>query len=228
MAMRNQRGLVDGSMLSYLSDSERTHLLDAGVRRSYAAREIVLREGDPANFVQFLVSGWVRVSISLSDGGEILLALRGPGDVLGDLAALLERSRTASVHTIEPVVVVQLTREQFLARLESHRNVALAMIKTLAVRLHEAEKDRVDNAPLDVSRRVAMYLVRMATEHGIQRPRGIEIDIPLTQRDIANSVNASKRTVARAFAVLRERGVVVTGRQQIMVRRIDVLRALAQ
>jgi CRP-like cAMP-binding protein len=189
---------------------------------------LLLREGDPTDHVYVLTAGWVRVSTVLADGREVLYALRGPGDVLGELSAVLNGGRTASVRTIEPVKVVQLTGVTFLASLRDRPELAIAVIKELATRLREAEMARVDLATVDVSRRVATYLLRLVADHGVAGPSGIEIDMPLTQQDIANRVGSSLRAVARAIAVLRGRGVVVTARKRIVVARPDVLRSLVR
>lgn len=219
---------VEGTLLSFLSADDAAHLAARGVRRSFGADELLLRQGDPTDHVHIVVSGWVRASAVMADGREILFGLRGPGDVLGELAAVLGWSRTASVRTIEPVVVVQLTGDAFLGCLRERPDVAIAVIKSTATRLREAEAARVRSATLDVSGRVAAHLARLAAEHGVAGAGGVEVDLPITQQDIADHIGASLRAVARAMGVLRDRGVVRTGRKKIVVARPQVLRALAR
>lgn len=218
---------VAGSLLSFLGVAERARLLEQGVRRSFAADELLHREGDPTTHVLILTAGWVRVSASVRDGQVVLLALRGPGDVLGELAALNGWTRSATVRTVEPVELVQLTGEQFVSCLLTEPTVAVSMMRNLSVRLRDAEAARIDLATLDVSRRVATYLHRLAVDHGVRTADGVLISVPLTQQDVANRVGASRRAVARTLLVLRERGVVSTARRRIVVARPGVLRMLA-
>jgi CRP-like cAMP-binding protein len=218
---------AEGALLAYLADADREYLLARGVRRRFRANDVVLMEGDPSDHVHVLVSGWVRVSAVVEDGREVLFGLRGPGEVLGDLAAVTGRPRSASVRAIEPCTVYQLTGAQFVAVLRARPEVAIATIKTVAVRLRHAESARVDSAALDVTRRVAVHLVRLAEEHGTPVPEGVVIDAPLSQADIAAQIGAARRTVARALRVLREKGIIETGRRRILVRRMRVLRAFA-
>lgn len=230
--MSGYRGRVDdpvaGSLFAYLAATDRAQLLGVGVRRAFAADEVLIREGDPADFLHLIVSGWVRVSTVLPDGRELVYALRGPGDVLGELAALQGWDRTASVRSIEPTTVVQLTAAQFQACLRARPEVGIGLIRTLAVRLREAEQARVGVVSLDVSHRVARHLAGLMAERGRPGEGGIVIATPFTQEEIANQLGASRRAVARAMAVLRERGVVTTGRKKIVVSRPDVLRNLAR
>jgi CRP-like cAMP-binding protein len=226
--MGAQEELAEGSLLSYLTGADRDYLLKQGIQRKFRSDEVLLREGDPADFLLVIVSGWVRVSTLLEDGREVLYALRGPGDVLGELAALHGWSRTASVRSIAPVVVTQLTSAQLITSLRSRPDIAIAMIKAIAVRLREAEAARVDSAALDVSQRVAVLLARLAGDHGQQTPEGLLIDTPLTQQDIANQIGASRRTVARSMSMLRNRGVLTTGRKRIVIIRAEYLWSLAR
>ena len=218
---------VEGSLVSYLSESDRAYLLGGGLPRRFRADEVLIRQDDPSDFLHVIASGWVRVSTLLSDGRELVYALRGPGDVLGDLAATQGWPRTASVRSIEPTTVVQLTGVQFLAALRARPDIAIALARTLAYRLRQSEFARVGAVALDISRRLAIHLASLMAERGRHTTEGVVIDAPFTQDDIASQLGASRRAVARAMAMLRERGVVTTGRKRIVVSRPDVLTSLA-
>lgn len=222
------RGDVDGSLLAYLPETDRDFLLAQGIPRLFGAGDVLLHEDDPSDHVQVITSGWVRVSTLLEDGQEVIYALRGPGDVLGDLAALQGCTRSASVRAIEQVEVVQFSRGQFLGVLKDRHGIALGLMNTMARRLRDSERARVGSAALDVSRRLAQHLVQLIAERGEHTADGIEVQSPLSQEDIARQLGGSRRAVARAFSVLRARGVVTTGRKRIVVHRPDVLRSLAQ
>ncbi|WP_410616720.1 Crp/Fnr family transcriptional regulator [Amycolatopsis sp. lyj-109] len=217
---------AEGPLLAYLADADREYLLARGTRRRFRANDVVLMEGDPSDHVHVLVSGWVRVSTIVEDGREVLFGLRGPGEVLGDLAAVTGRPRSASVRAIEPCIVFQLTGAEFVDVLHARPAIAIATIKTVAARLRSAESARVDAAAFDVSRRVAVVLVRLAEERGRTVPEGVIVDA-LSQEDIAAQIGAARRTVARALRVLRERGIVETGRRRFLIRELRVLRAFA-
>jgi len=218
---------VAGSLLSFLAPNDLLFLTDQGIRRWFAEREVLLRHGDPSDHVFVLLSGWVRVSKMSREDQEVLLALRGPGDVLGDLAALYGWTRTATVRAMdEKVLVVQLTREQFVSSLHERPAIAIAMVKQMGTRLREAESVRVDFATLDVTHRVAAYLIWLSEQHGKEEAGTIVLDMPLSQQDIASRVGASLRAVARSMALLRKREVVRTSRRQVVIMRPDALRAL--
>ncbi|HEX4703577.1 MAG TPA: Crp/Fnr family transcriptional regulator [Pseudonocardiaceae bacterium] len=218
---------VDGTLLGYLGTPDSDHLVSLGVRRHFAEGDVLLRQGDPTDHVLVLLSGWVRVYSLTQDGQETVIALRGPGDAVGELAALHGWDRTASVQALAPVEAVQLLRHQFIECLHHRPTIAVALIKQMSIRLREIESTLLDVTTLDVSRRVAVYLLRMARQHGTPNPAGTDLGMPLSQQDIANRVGASLRGVARAMALLRDRGIVVTTRRRIVIARPDVLRSFA-
>lgn len=226
--MANDREAAAGSLLAQLEPADRAVLLGLGVRRSYPAGETLLRQGDPTDHVLLIVSGWVRVHASTPNGHEVLIALRGPGDVVGDQAALHGWVRTASVRTLETVTAIQLRGEQLAGCLRSRPSIAMGMLRQMSERLREAEAARMDFVALDVTKRVATYLMRLAGQHGIPDQAGVTLRMPLTQQDIANHLGASRRTVARALAVLRERQIVTTFRRRIVILQPDVLSLFAR
>ncbi len=63
-------------------------LLDLGHELSYAPRTVLLHQSEPSSHVLFVTHGWTKVTAAASNGYEALLALRGPGDIIGESAAL--------------------------------------------------------------------------------------------------------------------------------------------
>ncbi|WP_089957010.1 Crp/Fnr family transcriptional regulator [Lentzea xinjiangensis] len=212
----------------HLGESDRAYLLQQGVQRALAADEVLLREGDPPTHVQLIISGCVRVSTVLSDGREVVLALRGPGDILGELAALQRGERAASVRSIDPISFVQWSAERFLACVHSRPGIAIALAKAIADRLRDAEAVRVGAASLDVSKRVARYLFELARDRGKSVAGGIAVDVPLSQEDIAAHLGVSRRAVVQAITMLRGRNIITTGRMYVVVHRPDILQNLGR
>jgi CRP/FNR family transcriptional regulator, cyclic AMP receptor protein len=218
---------VAGSLLSYLAPPDRDFLLSRAVLRKRPADTALMYEGDPTDHVLVLLSGWVRVYTNARDGQVVLFALRGPGDVIGDLAALQGWPRTVTVDTLQETRFAQFSHKSFLACLHDRPAVGIALLRQMAVRLRDAEAARVDFATMDVAQRVAALLVRLADSHGSQSDDGIVIGMPLTQQDIANNIGGSRRAVARALATFRDRGMLATRRRSFVLHAPDVLRRLA-
>jgi CRP/FNR family cyclic AMP-dependent transcriptional regulator len=219
---------VKGTLLSAMAPTDCDYLLSLGEVRRFPENAVLLQQGDPSDHVFVVLFGWSRAYSTNSDGQEVVLAIRGPGDLLGELAALHGWPRTVSLRAIEPVEAVQLRRHQFLDALLERPEIAVALIKQVSTRLHDAEMALLEFATQDVIRRVAGYLLRMARQHGIQRPDGLEVGVPLSQQEIACRVGASPRAVARAMSILRERGLIATSPLRVVIVRPDLLRSFAR
>jgi CRP/FNR family cyclic AMP-dependent transcriptional regulator len=218
---------VPGSFLSYLEPPDRDFLLRRGRIRKLPASTALMHEGDPTDHVLVLLSGWVRAYTNARDGQVVLYALRGPGDVIGDLAALQGWPRTGTVDTLQETEFAQFSHDGFISCLHDRPAVGIALLRQMAQRLRDAETARVNFATMDVAQRVAALLVRLADMHGTPTADGVVVSMPLTQQDIANSIGGSRRAVARALQAFRDRGMLVTGRRRFVVSAIDVLRRLA-
>ena len=87
--------------LARLEQEDRTALLSLGRELNFAPRVALLHQSEPSSHVLFLVQGWTKVTASAANGYEALLALRGPGDIVGESAALTGRPRSATVTALE-------------------------------------------------------------------------------------------------------------------------------
>lgn len=215
------------SFISYLPERAWTAVAAAGPARRFPAGTNLFLEGDPTDHVLVITAGWVRVAATHTDGRETLLALRGPGDIVGDAEAFTGEPRAASVTTLQEVDAVQLRSTDFRDLLAREPAVATALIRALYTRERESEQARRDSA-LDVGGRIARCLVRLAERYGQPGPDGVVLAVALTQQDIANHTAASLRAVARALATFRERGVIRTGRRRVVIERMEVLREWAR
>ena len=80
----------------------------------------------------------------------------------------------------------------------------------------------------DIAARVAGRLVELADRFGEAVPDGVRISVPLSQDELAGWVGASREAVAKALRVLRDRGLVTTGRRTMTVLDLDGLRGRAR
>ena len=217
---------VSESFLDYLAPADRDFLLNRAQIRKRPSDTVLMYEGDPTDHVLVLLTGWVRAYRHARDGQVVLFALRGPGDIIGEIAALQGWPRTVTIESLQETEFAMFTHEGFLACLHDRPAVGIALFKQLSVRLRDAEAARVNSATMDVAQRVAALLVQLATAHGSPSAQGIVIGMPLTQQDIADSIGGSRRAVARALKTFRDRGLLVTSRQRFVVSAPDVLRRL--
>ena len=212
--------------LGALSDSDREALLTAGRRRRFPKGASLFYEGEDSSHVVVVLSGQVKVSTVSDSGREALLAVAGPGEVLGELSALDRRPRSATVTALEPVDAAVVATRAFENFLADHPRAAVQLLLLISRRLREADRLRAEFS-LGAESRVAGRLLELVHDYGKATDDGIEITLSLTQDDMAAWVGITREAVARALRSLRERGVITTGRRKIVVRDEAALRQAA-
>lgn len=188
------------------------------------ARTLALRpgmalfhEGDASERVILLASGRVKIATTSADGVETVLAYRGPGAVLGELAAVDGGSHVATVSVVEPGEALVLPAGRFIAALGGQPGLALDLLRAVVARLREADLHRAEFATLDVAGRVAKRLLELAAEGGEPVRGGIRIRHQLSQRELAGWVGASREAVNKALAQMDAAGVIVRDGRSLVV-----------
>jgi CRP/FNR family transcriptional regulator, cyclic AMP receptor protein len=218
------------SFLSRLDPAAAADFLALGAERARRAGSTVLIEGDVSDSVLLVRAGRVKVLATTSDGRELVLGIRGPGELLGELSAIADdgRARSASVVAIDDVRVLTVSGAAFRAFVLDHPVIALDLVRTLVNRLREADRQRVEFGSLDVAHRVARLLVDLAGQEDAPAEGPVGIGLPLSQEELAGMVSTSRETIARALQGLRRRDLVATGRRSITVLDVERLRAYAE
>jgi CRP-like cAMP-binding protein len=201
---------AERSLPDELEVADQEALRASGHALGVAAGEAVLLEGDCSGRVMFVEPGTVRVSVARRDGDEVLLGFRGPGDILGEQAALDGLPHGQTVRAVSEARLVSIPREAFLELLLARPGLSPALHRLQVRRLREADALRVEQATVDVAGRLAR---RLAELRGVSGEAGLAI----SQQELANWVGASREAVTKGLAKLRRRGIVETKRGRIVV-----------
>jgi CRP/FNR family cyclic AMP-dependent transcriptional regulator len=201
----------------------------AGKMRKWTAGQILVRYGDRPDQVILIKSGHVKVSSSAPTGKQVVLAIRGPGDLLGELSVIDGRPRSAQVTALSTVTARTLDVAAFRSLLIANGSAALCLLEIVVGRLREADLQRLEYGAYPVHLRVARLLAEYAVTYGrtSQGQRGTVIMVPLTQSELGEAAGASREAVAKALRRLRELGAISTARKQIVVLRPDFLAEIA-
>lgn len=211
-----------------LDDGAWQALAVRGRHRKMARGSTLFAQGERTGAVAILVDGRLKIARVTDDGTEALLAVRGPGDLVGELAALDGRPRSASVTALEPASLLVVEAGVFRSWLRAYPDVALRLLAVLAGRLRDADIVRAEFPATDVTARLARRLLQLAAQYGEPDGDTVRIDLPVTQDDLAGWVGASREAVAKGMRRLRDAGAVTTARRQVAVRDVAALRRLAR
>jgi CRP/FNR family transcriptional regulator, cyclic AMP receptor protein len=189
-------------------------------RRVVTQSQPILRAGAAGEEVVLVLSGRVKLVAYGAEKREVVLAIRGPGELIGEMAALGGQRRTASAVAVDDVEAGFLHADELRTFLRDYPDAALVLIRMLVRRLSEATRDRVDLATRDSVGRVAKRLLELAADHGTPstgEAGGIQIQLSLSQDELARWTGATRETVSRALRLMRQLGWVATTHRTITV-----------
>jgi CRP-like cAMP-binding protein len=169
----------------------------------------------------------VRLSVVSPEGREVILALRGPGDLLGELGVLDRRPRSATAVAATAVEALGLSAADFRAFLESRPKVALVILEMLSTRLRDADMKRVEFGAQDSMTRVAARILELSERFGDEQDGAVVIDLPISQEELAAWTGCSRDSVVKALQSMRSLGWIETERRKITVHDVESLRRRA-
>jgi CRP/FNR family transcriptional regulator, cyclic AMP receptor protein len=210
--------------LRQLGQDDADELLRRVRRRKFTKSQPILRAGAAGDDVVVVLSGRVRLVAVGAEQREVVLAIRGEGELLGEMAALGAQRRTASAIALDDVDAGILHGEEFREFLRDRPDAALVLIRMLVRRLSEASRDLASLATQDSVGRVAKRLLDLAADHGVPSSRGTRIELALTQDELARWTGATRETVSRALRLMRQLGWVATDNRTITVLDPNALR----
>jgi CRP/FNR family transcriptional regulator, cyclic AMP receptor protein len=195
-----------------------------GRHRSYARGQVLFFEGDPGGSVIALRSGRVKVSVQTLPGRELLLAVKGPGELIGEMSALDGRPRSATATAMEAVQALVVSASVFQEFLKAHPRVALRLLQTLASELRNTDELIADRDAGDTVTRTARRLVHLAIRYGEHNGGNTRVGLALTHADLASWIGVSREATSRALSQLRLAGYITTERRFITVTNLPGLR----
>ncbi len=211
-----------------LTDPERSDLSTLGRVTTFAPGARMCVEGEPATNVFVIVDGWVKILSVTADGHQIILALRGQGDIVGELAGDADGYRTATVQAIEDVHSLVVPYMTFTRFLDANPGADRAYRHVVTQRWYEAAAMLSRRSTTTGAQRLAGLLLDLASRHGTFSEDGIDIVMPLSQEELASLVGASRATLTRALSNWRRRGLIRTGYRHMTIAGTDGLRKIAR
>ena len=205
----NPVGLSKVALFRGLSSDQLSKLAELLHGRTFPAGTNIITAEEPGEGAYVVLEGSVKVYVTHTDGNEVILAILGPGEIVGEMSVSDSLGRSASVLTLEDSTFLWMNRRTFLSSMEEMPTIARNLVGILSRRLRLADTHTRSLAALDVHGRVAAQILAFAREYGEPLPNGgILIPLRLTQTDLAGLVGASRVRVNQALGYHRKRGSI--------------------
>jgi CRP-like cAMP-binding protein len=215
----------EGGFVRQLPDADRAALLDAGTPVRFEDDQILLIQGDAADYLYVLTSGLVKVIVAAVSGAQTTLAIRSRGDLVGEFALLDDKPRTATARAAGPVSALKIGGAAFLAITGRSPAAQAAVTKYLMAKMRATTERRAAERVWDARERLAQVLFELGEQHGQPDADGM-IRIPLTQSELGDLAGVAVSTAERVLKDLRRQGAVSTRYREITIRDMAYLEGI--
>lgn len=207
----------------------RRALLSAARPLNLKVREVLFHAGDPGDGCYFLREGVVKAAVVAKDGQERLLAVLGPGALIGELSLIDGQPRSATISALKPSCLMHLSASVFFRLADANPLVYREALRILARRLRETNESMVAQGTVPVVGRVARAFASLAQGLGEERPGGrILITNKITQTDIAGMAGVARENASRAINDLLRDGILAREGNRYVIARPGELTDLAE
>jgi CRP-like cAMP-binding protein len=201
----------------------RQRLASQMISVTYTAGSSIFHIGDPGHSMMVVVRGVVRISLPTPGGREVILADLERGAVLGEIALLDGKPRSATATALTDCELLKLPRSILRPLLRENLEPCLALIDLLCERVRTSDERMVDIGLSQLSTRLAKALLRRFGTLPDKSPR----TAPISQSELADMVGSTRESVNRMLNAWHRQGIVCVGDGRIEIRKPDALAARA-
>lgn len=206
--------LADVPLLTQATNEQRERLASTSYPKRLARGQVLFVAGEPCDALYVVQAGRLKVSVSSPHGDELVLAVIGPGESVGELGIVDDGVRSAGAEALEDTTLICLPRDAVLLLLRSSPEAALALAQDLAATLRRLTTSAGDLVFLDLPRRLAKLLLTDEVEG-------------TSQAQVAARLGVGRQSLNRALSRFADRGWVDVQRAAVVVSNRPALQRFA-
>jgi CRP/FNR family transcriptional regulator, cyclic AMP receptor protein len=204
-----------------LANSEINELcILTGMVRANKSEYIYLPNDEKRIFI--LKKGIIKIVAEDDEGNEVTKDIIMAGDIFGELTldTTLNNNSNQELAVVasKEVIICSFLVENFEKLLASKPELSLSYMKWVGFKLSKLKMRYADLVAKDVKTRLLNFMQNWIIENGEQKENNWHIKNVLTQKDIAGIIGATRQTVATTISQLEDQGVLVYGRDEIILK----------
>jgi CRP/FNR family transcriptional regulator, cyclic AMP receptor protein len=192
-------------------------------RRRYPGKTAIIRPGDPANTLYYVIDGSLAVCTEDEQGRELILAYISRGQFIGEMGLFVEQAqRESMVRTRTPCEMAEISYERLFQLMEGPLReecpkILFAIGSQLTNRLLRTSRQVSRMAFMDVTNRISRTLLDLCQEpDSMTHPDGTQIRI--SRQEVSRIVGCSREMVGRVLKQLEEQRMIDVAGKTIVVR----------
>ncbi len=205
IAGKSARSLLQNiPLFAGLPEAQLDHIARMAVLRQVPGHKTIVFVGAKTDSLFVIVSGSAKVLNRDAEGREVILSMLEAGECFGEMGLIDDSPRSADVVANEACDLLVISKADFTRALSENTELCLNIMKSLVLRLREANHKIESLALMDVYGRVAKLLLDNS-----EKEDGVRIvKRKITKLDMAKMVGASREMVSRVMKDLEHRGFI--------------------
>ncbi|MFK7954982.1 MAG: Crp/Fnr family transcriptional regulator [Lysobacterales bacterium] len=215
MSMQPREILEHSLLFGSLPEQQLEQLAALAQIRAVPRQTLLFNQGDPGDALYGIASGKVLVYITAEDGKEFSLTVHETGDVLGEVALLDGRPRTAAARTMEDCQLLVIQRSHFEQLMDDNPKLARDLLTLLCDRLRWSSQLIEEFSLMPVEGRLARRLLTLAELLGKTSSEGVQLTI--SQSELAQFLGISRQIVNQYLQEWRQAGWLELARGKVVI-----------
>lgn len=172
------------------------------------SNDVFIEQDAITDTAYLIISGAVKVYRISEDGEEIILDTKGPGEIVGEMALLDGKPRSAYVETIKDSSFFTLHKEKFLEIINQNPQISINIIKHLVLQIREFNQRMEDTTSKNLCDRTFTTIKTLSSYYQNN-------DVELSQEQLASIVGATRARVTECLNNLEKSGKIILSHKKI-------------
>jgi CRP-like cAMP-binding protein len=182
-------------------------------------------KGQNADALYFIERGLIKLDRPADGDRCVTLDLCAAGDLLGEESLTPQQAYQTQAEALTPLAVFRIPSNQALEAAAANPLLAMFLLEATLRRKQAIERRLELVAAHDVERRILLCLADLSAR-GEREDNGAS-SLPLTQRDMANLIGATRETTSLMLNQMERNGLIALSRGKISIQSADILRDAA-
>jgi CRP-like cAMP-binding protein len=192
-------------------------IVEKSILRSVEEDSFYFFQGDPAKYAYVLVTGRVNLVLSNPMGQQVNLRTIKQWEMFAALGAVRnDATYPVAAQALEPSSALAIESKLLRDMMQTRPYLNIGLMQLMTGYIQEMQNRYRELATEKVERRLALTILRLASQIGV-KTQG-QIELPLSQQDIAEATGSTIFTVSRTLSEWEKRGLIETGRGRIVMK----------
>ncbi len=228
---RHGRGTIAAlrrtALFGCLAEKELADIAQQALEFHFRKGEMLFLAGEPAKGIFVVVSGEIRVFQHNAKGREQVILVATAGTVIGDVPVFDDGPYPASAASDSDVIVLFIEKSDVYRFCGTYPSLALKALQLMALRVRSHAQLVAELAFHDVGQRLASFLVTEAERTAFLAQGQIAFQLPFSNQEIASRIGSVRDVVSRAFARLKQDGLIAAQGRMLIIPDMNALKLYA-